>query len=101
MSRCFRRWSRRSSSLLPGNAASSRISTTSPRLLEQAALGVQTTLPREMRALIEQFLAVGGDPDEAAAELRAFARDANIALDAVLDVFESRTGFLAARGVDV
>jgi ATP phosphoribosyltransferase regulatory subunit len=54
-----------------------------------------------MRALIEQFLAVGGDPDEAAAELRVFARDANIALDAALDLFESRTGFLAARGVNV
>jgi ATP phosphoribosyltransferase regulatory subunit len=71
------------------------------RFLEQAALGAQTSLPRELRALIEQFLAVGGDPDEAAAELRAFARNANIALDAALDLFESRTGFLAARGVDV
>src|SRR6266849_562608 len=71
------------------------------RFLEQAALGAQTTLPREMRALIEQFLAVDGDPDEASAGLRAFARDANIALDAALDLFESRTGFLAARGVDV
>ena len=71
------------------------------RFLEQAALGAQTSLPRELRALIEQFLAVGGDPDEAAAELRAFPRDANIALDAALDLFESRTGFLAARGVDV
>ena len=28
-------------------------------------------------------------------------RDAKIALDAALDLFESRTGFLAARGVDV
>jgi ATP phosphoribosyltransferase regulatory subunit len=71
------------------------------RFLEQAALGARTSLPREMRALIEQFLAVGGDPDEAAAELRAFARDANIALDAALDLFESRIGFLAARGIDV
>ena len=71
------------------------------RFLEQAALGAQTSLPPEVRALIEQFLAVGGDPDEAATELRAFARDANVALDAALDLFESRTGFLAARGVDV
>jgi ATP phosphoribosyltransferase regulatory subunit len=71
------------------------------RFLEQAALGAQTSLPRETRALIERFLAIGGDPDDAAAGLRAFARDARIALDAVLDLFESRTGFLAARGVDV
>ena len=71
------------------------------RFLEQAALGAQTSLPQATRALIETFLAIGGDPDEAAAELRAFARDHKVALDAALDRFESRTGFLAARGVDV
>jgi ATP phosphoribosyltransferase regulatory subunit len=71
------------------------------RFLEQATLGAQTSLPRETRALIERFLAIAGDPDEAAAQLRTFARDANIALDAALDLFESRTGFLAARGIDI
>jgi len=71
------------------------------RFLEQSALGAQTSLPQETRALIEKFLAVSGDPDEAAAELRALARDAKVALDGALDLFESRTGFLAARGVDV
>jgi ATP phosphoribosyltransferase regulatory subunit len=71
------------------------------RFLEQATLSVQTSLPRETRALIERFLAVAGEPDEAAAELRALAQDAKIALDAALDLLESRTGFLAARGVDV
>ena len=54
-----------------------------------------------MRTLIQKFLAIDGDPDEAAAELRAFAHDAHLTLDAALDLFESRTGFLAARGVDV
>jgi ATP phosphoribosyltransferase regulatory subunit len=71
------------------------------RFLEQAALGAQTSLPRDSRTLIEKFLAIWGDPDEAAADLRAFARDAGVALDAALDLFESRTGFLAARGVDI
>ena len=71
------------------------------RFLEQAALGAQTSLPRETRALIEKFLAVRGDPDEAAADLRTFARDAGLKLDAALDLFENRTGFLAARGVDI
>jgi ATP phosphoribosyltransferase regulatory subunit len=77
------------------------------RFLEQAALGAQTSLPKATRALIEEFLAINGDPDEAAAQLRSFARnaaptrDANGTLDAALDLFESRTGFLAARGVDV
>ena len=32
---------------------------------------------------------------------RALAADSKIALDSALDQFESRTGFLAARGVDV
>ena len=71
------------------------------RFLEQAALNAPTRLPRETRALIERFLAIGGDPDDAAGELRALAADAKIALDAALDLFETRTGFLAARGVDV
>ena len=31
-------------------------------------------LPQETRALIERFLAIAGDPDEAAAELRTFAQ---------------------------
>lgn len=71
------------------------------RFLEQAALGAANTLPAKTRALIEQFLAVNGDPDEAAVELRALAAGAGLDLSAALDLFESRTGFLAARGVDV
>jgi ATP phosphoribosyltransferase regulatory subunit len=71
------------------------------RFLEQATLRVQSSLPPETRALIERFLAIAGEPDEAAAELRALAQDAGIGLDAALDLFESRTGFLAARGIDV
>src|SRR3984893_18666822 len=50
------------------------------RVLEQAALNAPTRLPRETRALIERFLAVGGDPDEAAGELRTLAGDAQIPL---------------------
>ena len=70
------------------------------RFLEQAALGAGSALPRETRKLIERFLAIGGDPDEAAAELRALADDARLALGPALDLFESRTGFLAARGIE-
>jgi ATP phosphoribosyltransferase regulatory subunit len=71
------------------------------RFLEQAALGASRRLPQETRAVIERFLSIGGDPDEAASELRALADDSKLALSAALDLFESRTGFLAARGVDV
>jgi ATP phosphoribosyltransferase regulatory subunit len=71
------------------------------RFLEQSALNAPTRLPRETRALIERFLSIAGDPDDAAAELRALAADAKIALGPALDLLETRTGFLAARGVDV
>ena len=71
------------------------------RFLEQAALGAQTSLPGETRALIERFLAISGDPDKAAGELRALANGGLKALNAALDLLESRTGFLAARGVDL
>jgi ATP phosphoribosyltransferase regulatory subunit len=73
------------------------------RFLEQSALGASAKLPREVRALIERFLAIGGDPDEAAGELRALAGEANMTsvFAPALDLFESRTGFLAARGIDL
>src|SRR3984957_15875602 len=48
------------------------------RFLEQATLRFQTPLPRATRALIERFLAIAGEPDEAAAELRALGQDAGI-----------------------
>jgi ATP phosphoribosyltransferase regulatory subunit len=73
------------------------------RFLEQSALGASAKLPRDMRGLIERFLTIRGNPDEAAADLRALARDSKMmpALTPALDQFESRTGFLEARGVDV
>jgi len=71
------------------------------RFLEQATLNAPTRLPRETRALIERFLSIAGDPDDAAAELRALCADAKISLGQALDLFETRTGFFAARGVEV
>jgi len=73
------------------------------RFLEQSALGASTKLPRDVRSLVERFLTVRGDPDEAAAELRALASDAGMGetLGPALDLFEHRTGFIAAQGVEV
>jgi ATP phosphoribosyltransferase regulatory subunit len=73
------------------------------RFLEQSALGASAKLPRDVRALIEKFLAIAGDPDEAAADLRALVSEGNMtaALNPALDVFESRSGFLAAQGIDL
>jgi len=71
------------------------------RFLEQAELGAGSALPGEKRRLIERFLAITGDPDTALAELVALAAEAKLALGPALDLFESRAGFLAARGVDL
>jgi len=71
------------------------------RFLEQAALGASSGLPRPTRALIEQFLAISGDPDESADALRTLAEENELDLSVALDLFEARTGFLAAQGVDV
>jgi ATP phosphoribosyltransferase regulatory subunit len=71
------------------------------RFVEQAELGASSALPLETRSLIARFLAVAGTPPDAAAALRALAADARISLSPALDLFESRIGFLAGRGVDV
>lgn len=71
------------------------------RFLEQSAARNEPPVPQETRALIERFLAIKGDPDSVSAELRALARDAGVDLTAALDAFDQRTGFLAARGVEI
>jgi ATP phosphoribosyltransferase regulatory subunit len=71
------------------------------RFVEQAELGASSALPSETCALIARFLAIEGTPREAAAALRALEGEARISLGAALELFESRIGRLAARGVDV
>lgn len=55
----------------------------------------------EASAVIAHALAIGGDPDGASAAWRKLAGEAGLELSAALDAFDERTGFLAARGVDV
>ena len=71
------------------------------RFLEQASLGATSGLETEKSAVLERYLAIEGDPDEALAALRALATDAKLELDAALDSFDRRTGFIAAGGADV
>ncbi len=71
------------------------------RFLDQAALAAGAHLPNDIRQLIQRFLSVSGNLDDAAAAVRALAQEGDIGIDAALDLFETRTGFLAARGVDV
>ena len=56
--------------------------------------------PRDALGTIKRFLAIAGDPNEAVAQLRALAADARLDLTAAIDQFESRVGFMAARGID-
>ncbi|MDR3465023.1 MAG: ATP phosphoribosyltransferase regulatory subunit [Xanthobacteraceae bacterium] len=69
------------------------------RFLEQSTL-TSGTLPQDIRLQIERFLTITGEPDEALAQLRSLAADAKLDLGAALDQFESRIGFMAARGID-
>ncbi|MGA3302325.1 MAG: ATP phosphoribosyltransferase regulatory subunit [Methylovirgula sp.] len=71
------------------------------RFLEQASLKSGPEFPATTRKLIEEFLAIEADPDKASAQMRALARSAGIDLSAVLDRFDARLGFMAARGLDI
>jgi ATP phosphoribosyltransferase regulatory subunit len=69
------------------------------RFLEQATLK-GGALPRDAIAIIKRFLAISGEPGEAAAQLRALASDAKLDISAAIDQFESRVGFVAKRGIE-
>jgi len=69
------------------------------RFLEQSTLK-SGALPRDALSLIKRFMAIEGDPDDAVAQLRALAVDAKLDITAAIDAFESRVGFMAARGID-
>ncbi|VIO68245.1 ATP phosphoribosyltransferase regulatory subunit [Bradyrhizobium ivorense] len=69
------------------------------RFLEQSTLKAGA-LPRDAVNIIKRFLSISGDPDDAVAQLRALADDAKLDLSAAIDQFESRVGFMAARGID-
>jgi ATP phosphoribosyltransferase regulatory subunit len=69
------------------------------RFLEQSTLK-SGALPRDALAIIKRFLSISGDPDEALGQLRALASDAGLDIHAAIDQVESRTGFMAARGIE-
>jgi ATP phosphoribosyltransferase regulatory subunit len=70
------------------------------RFLEQSTLK-GGALPREAITVLKRFLSISGNPDDAIAELRALTADARLDLAGAIDQFESRIGFMAARGIDV
>lgn len=77
------------------------VSEIADRFLDSAALRAGSGAPKEKRAVLERFLKISADPDAASAQLRALASDARLEIGAALDSFDERTGFMAARGLDV
>ena len=71
------------------------------RFLAQVAQGSAPDVGDERRRVLDGFFAVEGDPDRASGALRGLADDAGLDLGAALDLFDERTGFIAAQGVDV
>ena len=69
------------------------------RFLEQSTLKAGA-LPRDALGTIKRFLAIAGAPHAAVAQLRALAADAKLDITSAIDQFESRVGFMAARGID-
>lgn len=69
------------------------------RFLDQATLKAGDGVPSEKRALAEAFFAVEGAPDAASAALRRLMDDAKLELGRALDSFDTRSSFIAARGL--
>jgi ATP phosphoribosyltransferase regulatory subunit len=76
------------------------VSEIADRFLEQSTLKAGA-LPRDALAIIKRFLAISGDPADAVAQLRTLAEDAKLDITTAIDLFESRIGFMAARGIAV
>jgi ATP phosphoribosyltransferase regulatory subunit len=71
------------------------------RFLEQSARGSTSGLAPDASMVLEKYLRIAGDPDEALSALRALASEAKLDLAEALDEFEQRSGFIAAAGIDV
>ncbi len=82
------------------NVGGRTVSEIADRFMEQSTLK-GGALPRDALQLIERFLGIAGEPDDAAKQLRKLASDAKLDLSAAIDQFESRTKFMAARGIDI
>ncbi|MCA0400160.1 MAG: ATP phosphoribosyltransferase regulatory subunit [Proteobacteria bacterium] len=68
------------------------------RFLDRAREDAQA-LGTEQAEIIRRFIAIEGDPDAVAGAVRALAKEAGLVLDAALDRFETRNGFIEARGL--
>src|SRR5258705_3260452 len=81
------------------NVGGRSVSEIADRFLEQSTLK-GGALPRDALNVIKRFLSIAGGPEGAIAQLRALADDTKLNIIAAIDQFESRVGFIAARGID-
>ena len=58
-------------------------------------------LDEKRAGVLERFLSIQGHPDQVTAEIRRLARQQKLDLAAALERYESRIGFMAARGIDL
>lgn len=70
------------------------------RFLDKAAQK-NVGLSEEVASIISQFLSIKGDPDTASGEIRYLADNANLNMNEAIDVFESRCGYMAIKGVNI
>ena len=70
------------------------------RFLEQSTLK-GGALPREALTVLKRFMAISGEPRDTVGQLRALARDTGLDITQAVDAFDSRIGFMAARGIDL
>ncbi len=71
------------------------------RFLEQASMKSAAGLRDDARAVLEQFLAIKGEPVAALTELRKLASAAKLDLTDALALFEARLKGISARGIDM
>ena len=71
------------------------------RYLEQASMQAGGGFPAAKRQILERFLNISGDPDDALDQIRALAVEARLDLHAQIEEIDARTGFMAAHGLDV
>lgn len=58
-------------------------------------------LTERSRSVLQRYLAIRGDLDDSADAIRMLAREEGLDLAVALERFEERTGFIAARGIDL
>jgi ATP phosphoribosyltransferase regulatory subunit len=71
------------------------------RFLEQATLENGSGIGEAAVAVLDDYLAIGGDPASAASAVADLSRQAGLELGPVLDQFKKRNAALEKRGVDL